>query len=163
MQRCTANQLDVRTGGGWQGQILKFVAGQVENIVKSRAQGKDMGDLTEEERHDIWAAYFRRNPLGVAKEMWKPISAVDYDAIFYPPESTNDEIKAKLQACHDYILQCWILAAENSFLFRILAKSRPAVIAELKQKKETEYTLWKNMPMDPRVVVPSIEDIPVTV
>ncbi|KAK7510940.1 hypothetical protein IWZ03DRAFT_432959 [Phyllosticta citriasiana] len=131
------------TTSGWQTDILKFVADQVQKIHEAnREQVKDLGNMKEDERHEIWAVFFRRNPLGVAIAMWKPT-------------------KAKLQLWHDYVLQCWTLTAENSFLFLILAKSKSEAIAELKRKTETEYTVWKKMSFDPRVVVPSIEDVPV--
>ncbi|KAK7527076.1 uncharacterized protein IWZ02DRAFT_431097 [Phyllosticta citriasiana] len=151
------------TTSGWQTDILKFVADQVQKIHEAnREQVKDLGNMKEDERHEIWAVFFRRNPLGVTIAMWKPVSSVvDFDAIIHPPTSSSDQTKAKLQLWHDYVLQCWTLTAENSFLFLILAKSKSEAIAELKRKTETEYTVWKKMSFDPRVVVPSIEDVPV--
>ncbi|KAK7538283.1 uncharacterized protein J3D65DRAFT_322446 [Phyllosticta citribraziliensis] len=148
----------------YQHAILEAIRNEIKAIIRSRDPigAKSLGDMDKQERKKVWAAHFRKNPLGVCLRMWKPfVKIIAFDMMFHIPNGVSDKIRGTLQRWATYCFKNWLYGAEASFLFRWLAPAKgPEVL--LHCGKETEYSLWKKMPLETWMKgTPTIEEIPV--
>ncbi|KAK7538290.1 uncharacterized protein J3D65DRAFT_666996 [Phyllosticta citribraziliensis] len=150
----------------WQRKVLNFVSKVVTAEILPAVKGTASDPMKMDDigaRFQVWADFYNKNPANVAKNMWAPVKwVIDWDAIYDTPKCVSQEIASILKKWRNYFLQCFVMAADYSFLFRNAAKEDPEVVAEFLAAHETEYTLFRSTPLDDGLDVPDITEIPVS-
>lgn len=85
-------------------------------------------------------------------------------SLYLPPDSSSHPSHLYRHGSWDqYLFRCWLVAADNSFIFRILGTHKPdsALFLEAKATGQYEYMRWRAMTLEGKVDVPDIHTCPV--
>lgn len=143
----------------FQTTVLRFVLNTVTRVREEKLKEDppdDILDMSQPERRCLLTTLYKRNPKKLALGIWGPVGkVVDFEAIYNPPDSASDEVKAVLRAWERSLWLRWMFAGEAAINFRLRWKAeekrKTLDFVALGSKKPDTFAFeqWRGLPVEP--------------